>query len=187
MSLTRQQDLFILEHLAAGAENIAECGKVLPAPLEYVDKADFFASVGETSLDTQKEIETTEVAMTVLTMPKAPVRPANHGGVWTYSYNFYVFREYNRERADESEMPDEFRKKLLKSYQNFRYAIFGICAEFGEEYEITGLPDGIAAALAQIDQETDFIEENEPCRYLQVVSGYGVDLPITVRIRFKDC
>lgn len=187
MNLNADEQIKLAEQLAEICGFVSECGTVCPAPVMFADKSDFQKNAGDHSLDTQKEIETSDAALTVITFAKLPRKPERHAGYWTYFYNLYIFREYDAERLDESETPDEFRKKLLKSYADFVSAILGLHTQFEEETPLETASARILECFAQFENTDEFIAEDEPCRYIPGVRGFSADVPLEVKILFQNC
>lgn len=185
--ITPDQQISIVREIASICDSVAGCGVVVPAPIFFVDKSDFQRNVGDHTLSTQKANETSEVAFTTITFSKPPAKPNVHGGWWTCFFNIYIFREYDAERLDESVTPDEFRKKILKSYFDFINSILDLQTEFGEEREMEISFPEIIQALAFLEASDDFIEENEFCVYVPGVKGFSVNLPLEIKIRFREC
>jgi hypothetical protein len=185
MTLNGDQNLIILEYLVAVAADISECGYIVPAPIRFESMDNFWANLNPKT--TQKDVETSEIAFTTLTMLRMPRKPPADGDAWEYYYNFHVFRRYTLERADETETPDDFLKRTLKSYTLFLKAVLDLNAAFYQEQVIEGLGSEVVEVYAQLADANDFFEENEPGRYLETVNGFGADVPITVTVKFKDC
>lgn len=188
MTLSPEEFLIVARFLASIAADIPACGFVNISPLSFADKADFQATVAESAMNTREAIETTEVALVTLTLRQPPQKPEAHGEPWIYTFNYNVFRESGNARLDEGDVPDEFQKKVLKSYYDFLTAILDLNAAFGsEELPLTGLSETIAEAVAELIESDGEISEDEPARYIQTVSGYSADVRVKVSITFLEC
>lgn len=188
MSLSPEEFLIVARALAGKAADIPECGFVNISPIVFADKADFSANASDSAMNTRAMIETANVALTTLTLRNAPQKPEAHGEPWVYTFNYNIFRETNKKRLDETEVPDEFQKKILKTYYDFLTAVLGLNAAFGsEETSIAGLPETIAEAVVVLATADDFISEDEPGRYIGSVSGFSADVPVKVSITFLEC
>lgn len=187
MNLNADELILVTEKLAEICGFVPECGAVIPAPINFVDKADFQNNVGNHLLETQKEIETSECALTVITFSKLPKKPERHGGYWTYYFNFYIFREYDAERLDETVSPDDFRNRLLKSYTDFVNAVLGLYTQIGEELQLDVGSDNFRDCILFPANDDEFIEDFDECRFVPGVNGYSVDFPVEVKILFKEC
>ena len=189
MTLSPEEFLIVARALADIAASVPECGFVNISPLQFTEKADFQANIGGVAMNTRKEIETATVALTTLTLAKPPRKPESHGEPWVYTFNYNVFRETGKTRLDETAVPDEFQKKILKSYYDFLTAVLNLTAAFGsEETTIAGLPEErILEATVQLAESDDVISEDEPGRYIQSVPGFSADIPVIVSITFQEC
>jgi hypothetical protein len=189
MSLTAEIELAIRKAIAEKIANVADAGYVIPAPLYFADRADFFATVNP--LVTQKLIETTPVAFCCLSLLKfgdSRAEGCADEPLVRLTYNLYFFREYGFERADESLTPDEFLKKNLKSYNAFIKAILDARIEFlGLQYLVSAeLPENFDVKSNSLVQEDEFIEENDKCRYVPKVKGHSVDMQATIQVLINE-
>lgn len=188
MTLSPEEFLIVARALAGKAADIPECGFVNISPMSFVDKADFQANIGDMAMNTRTMIETANVALTTLTLRNPPQKPESHGEPWVYTFNYNVFRESSKKRLDESNTPDEFQKKILKSYYDFLTAVLNLNAVFGsEETAIDGLPETILEATVELTDADDVIAEDEPGRYIRSVSGFSADVSVKVSITFQEC
>lgn len=188
MTLSPEEFLIVARVLAEIAAGIPECGFVNISPLHFTDKADFQANVADSAINTREKIETGIVALTTLTLAKSPEKPAEHGEPWVYTFNYNVFREASKKRLDETEVPDEFQKKILKTYYDFLTAILKLNAAFGgEENPIEGMPETISEVVVELAEVGEDISEDEPGRYIQSVNGFSADVSVKVSITFQEC
>ncbi len=187
MNLSPAEQILIAEKLAEICGNVPECGEICPAPVYFQDKNDFIKNIGDLSLNTRKKREMSDVAMVVITFSKPPEKPPKHGESWTYHYNFYLFREYDAERLDESENPDDFRKRFLKNYYDFINAILGLHTQIENDLQLDIDSENFLDCFARIEADGDFIEDYGKCRYVPGVSGYAIDLAVEVKVLFREC
>jgi hypothetical protein len=186
MTLTGEENLIVMEYLAAKAASVPECGYIVPAPIVFDDVQSFWANLDPKV--TKKEIETSEIAFTTVTMSRLPQKPEADGEPWIYYYNFHIFRRYTAKRADESAAADSFLRRTLKSYTLFLKAVLDLNTEFADEQPVTGLsPQRVVEAVAELGGDDDLIQENEAGRYLQTANGFSADVAITVTITFREC
>jgi len=187
MNLSSEEQILIVEKIAEICGAVPECGEIIPAPIVFVDKPDFQNNVGDHSLDLQKKIETSEIAFVVITFSKLPRKPQLPSKYWTYFFNLYLFREYDTERLDETKIPDDFRKRLLKSYYDFVNAILGLHTQIGDELQLD--VDSVNFADCVLRQQSgadEFIEDYDKCRFVPGVVGYSVDFPLEVKVMFRE-
>lgn len=189
MGLTGENELSIRRALDAKLSNIDEIGYIIPSPISFNDKSDFFATV-DASVNTQKEIETSGVAFCLFDLIKREDSPPEGCGdepLVRLTYNFYFFRQYDLERVDQSETPDEFLKRNLISYNTFIGTIFSAFNEFQGIQNLTSdeLPENFDVKTNRFMQD-DYIVGRGKCRYFPRVSGHSVDLESVTQILINE-
>lgn len=185
MSLSSVEELAIRKALADKFALAADAGYIIPAPVFFVDSADFFATVN--ALTTQKLIETTQIAFCSLSLRKfedSLSEGCSDEPLIRLTYNAYFFREYDFEREDESLTPDEFLKKTLKSYNRFLKAIFAARTEFLGIQNLTAAVSFDVKTNSLIQEE--FFGESEICRYIPKVRGHSADLQTIVEVLINE-
>jgi hypothetical protein len=191
MSLTAEIELSIRKALAEKMANVGAAGYIIPAPVFFVDKADYFAVIKSLILDTQKELELTNVVFCVITLLKFEDSKAEGCGdepLCRLTYNFHFFSQYDNERADESEIaPDEFLKKTLKSYNQFIKALLDARNEFlGIQNLVSAdFPDHIDIKTNPFKQD-EFIVEKGKCRYIPDAKGHSIDLQSITQVLINE-
>lgn len=187
-TLSAEENLQIIKHLADKCAAVPECGFVLPAPIFFNDKEDFHAQIRSIALNTRKAIETAEIAFCSISFLRFEDEDTEASDT-NFSYEFYVFRQYGLERSDESVTPDAFLKRMLKSYQNFLAAILGLRAEFAGENPIPDLDEErFAEALTKSLVQDEFVSEgNTVCKYIPGVRGFAAELTGTIEITMREC
>ena len=189
MSLTSDIEISIRKAIAEKLNPVLAAGFVIPAPIYFVDKADFAATVNNL-LDTQKEIELSNVAFIVISLQKfedSPSEGCADEPLVRLTYNFYFFRQYDFERADESLSPDEFLKKNLKSYNEFLKSVFDARIQFlGKQFLVS--PDISFDFSIQTNSlvQSEFINENDSCRYIPQIFGHAADLQSVVEVLINE-
>lgn len=185
MSLTGDQELIIRKIIA---ERIAEAGMpfVVPSPVYFSNKADFWATVAPKL--TKKEIETTALqhcTISYLRFEDDPAEGCEDEPLISIFYRLHVFREYEFERADESDAPDLFLKKVLRSEREFMNALFAVRQAFLGVQPLVGLPEGWSGETNSLTQE-DFAEEREQGEYVGGVEGFSADLVLKVEVIIQE-
>jgi hypothetical protein len=182
MSLEIEQEMIIMRALAARAQNVTEAGYVIPCPMEFVDKADFWAAVDPKI--TQKAIETNDVAFCMLSILKEDDDPSagcDDNPLIYLTVNFYLFREYSAERKDETDTPDAFLKKVLKNYLLFRAAWRNLKNQFQGLQPIPDLPDGVVVNSNSLTQSA-FADYKATCAVIPQIKGYSVNLQSKIEV-----
>ncbi len=187
--MTAENELVIRQALADTIDAISEAGIVVPAPVFYNDRGDFWA---ENDPKTSKaDLETTQIAATWI-YPLQAVDDAeqgsDHSPLVNLTYEFYLFRSYAFTRADESVTPDVFGSKVLAAHNLFTKAWIDIKAAFQGKRNIDGLPDGMfAVARTQSLEFPEFIENRVPCLFIPNVLGFAVRMHETVQLMEVQC
>lgn len=186
MSLSGEDELNIRRAIAEKVAGVPGVGFVIPSPVSFVEKADFFATFDPKL--TQKEIETTNIqfcAISFLKFEDVPEEGCEDEPMIALIYNLHVFSEYDFERADESGTPDSFLKGVLKSERAFLNALFAIRQEFLGIQPLDNLPDGYTGETNSVEQQ-DFAEEKERSRLVGSTDGFFADLTLRVEILISE-
>lgn len=182
MNFAIEHELILMSELAARAGIAANVGYVLPSPILFNDIADFWAAVNPKL--TQKAIETTPIAfcmMSILKEEDDPSKGCDDNPLKSLTVNFYLFRQYAPFRADESNVPDAFLKKLLQSYVLFRSAWRNLKNEFQGTNPIPGMPDGWEVNSKSLIQN-GYADYKAKCEIIPNLKGYSVNLQSEIEI-----
>jgi hypothetical protein len=189
MSFTAEHELTIRQALASTVAGVAEAGYVIPAPIFFNDRSDFWQT--ENPSTSQLAIETTPIAATWV-YPLHPVddpqEGTDHSPELDLTYEFYLFRSYAFTRGDESVTPDVFGSKVLAAHNLFTKAWIGIKAAFQGKRNIAGLPAGMfAVARSTSIVFPEFIENRQPCVFIPGVLGFALKMQETVELMEVQC
>jgi hypothetical protein len=189
MSLTADNELIIRKALANTIGAVTEAGYVVPSPMFFNDRSDFWQTA--TPKTTQEDIETSPIGATWI-YPLQPVdddeQGSDHSPLVNLTYEFYLFRSYAFTRGDENEVPDVFGSKVLAAHNLFTKAWIDIKAAFQGKRNIAGLPDGIfAIAKTQSIVFPEFIQNRVPCLFIPNVLGFAVRMQETVQLMAVQC
>ncbi len=176
MSLTPENEIIVRKAAIDRLNTIANVGYVLPAPIYFVDKADFFNQISGLTLTTQKAIETQTVKFCAF----YPLQFVETEAV-EIVYEVYLFAESSLEREDETSTPDGFLKQLLKNHSDFIAGWLGIRNEFENSQTIGGLDGFSVNQFASISQ-AEFISHNELCEFVTDVRGYAAKMELKAKL-----
>ena len=154
----------------------------------FVDSSDFWAQINGLAINTKRLIDTTNIAFCVISLKKrvdSPSEGCADNPLVRLTYNFHFFRGYASERADETNAPDSFLKRTLKTYNTFIKAVLDAFTEFLGQQNIPALPEGVEGYSNSLT-EPDFIEEKSPCRYIPGIVGHSVDLQTVIEVSIQD-
>lgn len=186
MSLTPENELTVRRKLADKSASVPTIGFVLPAPIYFADKSDFWATVAP--LDTRTELETTPAkfcAIYPLAFEDVPENRQDEPLI-KFTYEFYLFHERTLERADESAAPDGFSKKLLKTHSDFVAAWLDLRAEFLGVQQLNLGPEFSIAKTNSLTQR-DEINNKAKCEFIPDIKGFEVRMQIVATILLKEC
>ncbi|HEX8289825.1 MAG TPA: hypothetical protein VF556_17720 [Pyrinomonadaceae bacterium] len=185
MSLTAEQELIIRKRLAEKCANVPEAGFIIPAPIFFKNKADFWAQINGLAVNTQRQIETTNIAFCCISLlqrvdSKKEGCPDNP--LIRLTYNFYFYRGYDIEREDERETPDDFLKRTLKTYNLFVRAVMDVWNEFLGLQNVPEFPAEEMDVNTNSMTQAEFISEKGSCRYIKGIEGHSVNLQSVVEV-----
>ena len=188
MNFEAEHEILIRKALAEKIALVPEAGFVVPSPIFFNDKADFWAQINSLSVNTRKKIDQTNLAFCCISLFKRVDSTREGCGDSPFirlTYNFHFFRGYTNEREDESDLPDEFLVRTLKTYNLFIKAVMDVWTQFLGLQNIPELGTGIEGNSNSLTQP-EFIEEKRPCRYIPGVAGHSVDLQSVIEILINN-
>jgi len=186
MSFTSQNLLDMAEALATGVDNVSTIDHVMPSPILFTSKADFFATVNDDN-DTKAEIETGLVRaaeIRYLNFELLDEEDARELEAPIVAVNFEctVFHERKLERLDETAPLDDFDKKVRKSNQEHITAVMGIVGEFQGSNPVPALTD-FPEAYTVTPVQDEGTEMNVECDFIQGVIGDQTKLGLQIRVQ----
>lgn len=164
-------------------------GRIIPAPVYFAGKEDYWATIESVSYDTQDEIDTNHIKFCAF-YPKGFVDrdgPVDSPLV-ELTYEIYLFSQYDLERSDENISPDAFNKKMLKAHNEFVGAFLELKETF-QGWRNMGILDDAVYAIQQTTSlvQNQFIENRAQCRFIPGVVGHQVILDEPVRLKLVAC
>ena len=185
MNLTGEQELLIRRKVAEKIDAIDIDWFVVPSPIAFTDKADFW-NVLNPKL-TQKEIERTFINAVWISYLRFEDDIDDGCGeenpVTVLYYRLHIFCEYGFSRVDE---PDDFLKRVLVREREFMNFVFAVRQEFLGETDLDDLPDEIEYAKTQNLEQTDFADDRADTEYVGGVEGFTADMTLQVRAMSKE-
>lgn len=186
MSFNPENELIVRRALAGKSGTVAEIGFVLPAPIYFADKDDFWANLAPK--DKRAELETTPVKFCAVYPVLFEDLPENASDepLIEFTYEFYLFHERTARRADETGEPDVFNKKLLKTHSDFVVAWLGLRTEFLGR-QMLNLGDTFAVSQTNSLRQTDEINNDGRCEFVPGLRGFEVKSRLVAKILLKNC
>lgn len=189
--ITASDELLVRHALLDMVLTAMGSGRVIPAPIYFNDRADYWASFDETDYETQDNIETNGVVCCWLYLKRFiddPLQPPDSPEV-TLLYEFYLFTQYDLKRADESLIsPDAFQKLMLKKHNDFVEDLLAIKAAF---QGIRNL--GVLNTDKYVIQQTNSISmvgdnlNRGLCDFIPSVRGHIARFEERVYLKLKEC
>lgn len=170
-------------------ESVANTGRVIPAPVYFNDKEDYWATVGSVSYNTQPAIEGEAIKYTCFYLKNiVKLAGTDDSPLLGLVYEIEIFHQYELERADENVTPDAFNKKMLKSHNEFIAACLDLTSEFFGIRNI-GVLDTAEYAVQQTTNlvQTQFIENKAITDFIPGVRGHKARFDETVRVQLIPC
>lgn len=188
MSFTSQNLLDMAEALADGVALVSTIDFVLPSPIKFAGKSDFFAAVNDDN-NTKLEIETTLVRAArirfsdfELVTNEDNTEREIEDPVILINFECTIFHEGKLERLDETAPLDDFEKRIRKSNQHHITAVFGVLGEFQGVNNIPALsafPEAETITPIQLDAT----ELDAECEFISGLIGDQTKLQLTVRVQ----
>ena len=183
--LTDKVELNIRKSLSGKLSLPLEDWEILPVPIYYRDKADYFAGISSGDFHTRKRIEREDIkfcAISFLKFEDSPGEGCEDNPLVRFIYNYYFFRQVRIIREDEA---DEFLKKNLESYQDFIQKVLAAKNAFQGLSPLDTEDEGIDIKTKSLSMP-EFVEDTEICRYIPNIKGHAVDLEGVVEILIED-
>lgn len=184
MSLWIGDILTISQVLSQKLEQVFTLDWVFPSPLDFKDKADFWACISQTH-DTQREIETDLIRAAWISYLRFEDSDRNvEAPVKTLFFEFTVFHEHSFERLDESLTPDVFNKRILKTDKEHLETIFELQAIFQGTNPLAALEDRFAVIEMISLAQNEFTLRREPCAFIDAgAEGTQTRLECQVKVQ----
>lgn len=190
MSLSAEDELIIRRSLATDVSDVTEAGYVVPAPIFFSDRADFW-NMADPTKNTQVLIETTQIAATwiyPLQLAEDPVEGSDHSPLLNLGYEFYIFRGYAFTRGDETIPQDDFGKTVLAEHNTFMKAVLDIRNKFLGKRNLAGFSSEEWAIHRTTNTVMpQFIENRGACVFIPQIQGFAARLRETIQMMPVQC
>lgn len=194
MSLSAEDELIIRRSLATDVGDVTEAGYVIPAPIFFSDRGDFW-NMADPTKNTQVLIDTTQIAATwiyPLQPQDDPQEGSLHSPQLNLTYEFYIFRGYAFTRGDETIPQDDFGKKVLVEHNLFMKAVLEIRNKFLGKRNLAAFSPGAedsdwSVARTQNLVFPRFIANRENCQFIPQIQGFAITARETVQMMPVQC
>lgn len=164
-------------------------GRVIPAPIYFNDKEDYWATVESVSYATQPDIEKAHIMFCSLYLSSfADIEGPPDSPLFGLTYELYLFSQYDPERLDETETPDEFDKKMLLRHNAFVACCLGLKEAFQGNRTLAGL-DGSVYAVRRTTSlvQTERVQNLAQTEFIPGIRGHLARFQETVQLKLVAC
>jgi hypothetical protein len=164
-------------------------GRVIPAPIFFNDKEDYWATIESVSYTTQFELETEHIFFCSFYFQDfVDIQGPPDSPLIGLRYELYVFAQYDLERTDENISPDAFNKKMLKHHNELVKCALDLKEAFQGKLNI-GVLDTAEYAVQRTTPlvQNQFLANKEQCVFVPGVMGHAVRFQETVQIQKIAC
>ena len=180
MSLTLAQELIIRRALADKIATVAAVGYVIPSPIVFSGKEEFWSTVNGSAVNTQKLIDQSPIKacwISFLGFLDSSQYGCEEEPQIKLSYRLDLFHQYEFTRVDETATPDEFNARLLLSHNEFVGALLDLRSEFLGRRNIAGLdPAEFEVKETTSLVQTENVKNNDFCEYIPGIKGHQIKL-----------
>lgn len=168
-------------------------GRIIPAPVYFNDREDYWATIESVSYETQYEIEKTNIRFCSFYLKGfEDIDGPAHSPLVGLTYEIYIFAEYDLERSDEDNVtPDAFNKKMLKANDDFVAMVLQLKSAFqgliSMGIDFDGGADRYAIQRTSPLKQTAFIDNRANCRFIPGVRGYQTTFDEEVQLQLAAC
>ncbi len=164
-------------------------GRVIPAPIYFNDKEDYWATIETVSYATQPDIEKAHIMFCCLYFVNfVDLAPPAHSPLVGALYELYLFSQYDATRSDENISPDAFNKKMLLKHNEF----IACCLDLKEAFQgfrNTGLT---LSANYIVNRTTSLVQSERVQNKIQTefvpgVNGHLAKFQETVQLQLEPC
>lgn len=178
---------YICESIIAPA--MPSQGRVIPAPIYFNDKEDYWATIETVSYTTQEELEKEHVMFcSIYFVNFVDLAPPKHAPLTGLIYELHVFSQYDAERSDENVSADAFNKKMLLRHNEFVACCLNLKEAFQGDRSLGLFDAGVYAT-----QKTTSLVQSEraqnrvPTEFVPGITGHLAKFQETVQLQTAAC
>lgn len=178
---------FLAEEIIAPVMPVG--GRVIPAPIYFNDKEDYWATIESVSYTTQPEIEKAHIMFCSLYFVNfVDIEGPPDSPLFGLLYELYVFSQYDVTRTDENISPDSFNKKMLLKHNEFVACCLNLKEVFQGNRNIGVLGSDVFATHRTTSLvQSERVQNKVQCEFVPGVNGHLAKFQETVQLRFVAC
>jgi hypothetical protein len=164
-------------------------GRVIPAPIYFNDKEDYWATIETVSYSTQPEIEKAHIMFCCLYFVNfVDIQGPPDSPLFGLLYELYVFSQYDATRSDENVSPDEFNKRMLLKHNEFVACCLNLKEAFQGRRTIGVLDEAVyATRLTTSLVQTERAQNKVQTEFVPGINGHLAKFQETVQLQFVAC
>lgn len=196
VEITIEKEIDVREFMGDRLQTIPEIGRIVPAPVYFKDKAEYWRTIDLVARpDTRDEIDTEHIFFVMMLWSGfSDVELPVHSPLTSLEYSLYVFSEYDLERADVNATAEQWMRKMLRRHNQFVSVCLQMKALFQGKRVMNVWPTkGSGDPEATVEQFTTSLNQEEPvtqrgeCEFIPGVQGHFVTFEEAVHVRFEAC
>jgi hypothetical protein len=165
-------------------------GRVVPSPIYFNDKEDYWATIESVSYETQSDLELGHILFCSFYLQDfRDISGTPHSSLVGLRYEIYVFAQYDTERSDENIMTaDAFNKLMLRRHNEFIKLVLDLKEQFQGLIDMGVLDTNVYAVQRTTPLiENQFIVNKANCEFVPGVQGHSAKFQETVQLQLIAC
>lgn len=164
-------------------------GRVIPAPIYFNDKEDYWATIETVSYATQPEIEKAHIMFCCLYFVNfVDIEGPPDSPLFGLLYELHVFSQYDATRSDENVSPDEFNKRMLLKHNEHVKCCLDLKAAFQGRRTIGALDGNVyATRLTTSLVQTERTQNKVTTEFVPGIHGHLSKFQETVQLKLVAC
>ena len=165
-------------------------GRVVPAPIYFNDKEDYWATIESVSYVTQPDLEKTGHVMfcCFYFVNFVDLGGPKHSPLIGLLYELHLFSQYDATRSDENVSPDAFNKKMLLKHNEF----VACCLDLKEAFQGDRNIGPTLSADYAVKRTTSLVQSERTQNRIQTefvpgINGHLAKFQETVQLQLVAC
>lgn len=161
--------------------------RIIPAPIYFNDKEDYWKTNEAVSYNTQDDIEGAHIMFCcVYFVNFVDLEGPADSPLIGVLYEMHLFSQYETERSDENISPDAFNKKMLLKHNEFIDCILDLKEAFQGRRNIPGL-SGYAVSRTTSLVQSERVQNKVATEFVPGISGHLAKFQETVQLQLTAC
>lgn len=164
-------------------------GRVIPAPIYFNDREDYWATIESVSYTTQPDIEKAHIMFCCLYFVNfVDIEGPADSPLFGLLYELYVFSQYDSTRSDENVSPDAFNKKMLLKHNEFVACCLNLKEAFQGNRTVGDLDSGVYATRRTTSLvQSERVQNKVQTEFVPGINGHLAKFQETVQLKLVAC